>query len=109
MNTFTNRPIHFQADGVCFDNSFFRIDFGIGQMIARGIKTQLAGIDRFPGLAVNVETIIADEACINSIDTFIAGCPDLASLISDHECTPLADGNSWWRYLNFYWHASSPC
>src|SRR5881227_1631709 len=108
MNAFTDGPIKGQAYSVFTDLAPFNKDGRIGQMKARGIETQLAGIDQLPGLMIDVETVGADEASIDGIHTLVARSAYLSTLIRHHKRAPLTDCNPWWGDFNFYWHTSSP-
>src|SRR5438067_10390091 len=79
---------------------------GIGQMKPCGVETELTRIDENPGFVVDVETVRIDEAGINGVDPLASAGVNLSPLIRDHEGTSLADRDTWWSHLDFYWHTS---
>ncbi len=68
-------------------------------MKTRGIKCERTGIDNLPGNAIDVHLVKTDEAGINSVDTLVAICIDIAMPVCHHEGAALANGEDRWPYF----------
>ena len=104
VDTVSNGTFKHQANSVCINIGLRRTEGRICQIDARGIETQLAGVDEYPGLAIDVEVIGTDEAGIDGIDAFVALWIDLSTLVGDHEGASLADGDAGRGDFDFYRH-----